>query len=94
MERTRAHIWVRRYLSQRFHLDKVRMYDIGSGTVQLIDENGEHMNFTCNLFGDIMDADTKEIIAESNCTHNLDKLAQNITQEPTAWTDSYKYFNK
>ncbi len=91
---TNGQRWIRLYISQRFQLDKVRLRNIGDGTVQVIDQTGATMNFTCNIFGDIMDADTKEIVADSNVTHNLDELAQHMEQEPTAWTDNYKYFNK
>lgn len=68
------------YLSIQF---KGCHYDlIGDDKVKVTDRNGESMTFTCNLYGDIMDADTKEILAVSDLPHDLDKIG---TKRPTKW---------
>ncbi len=55
----------------------------GESVIRLIDKTGRILRFTCNIFGDIMDADTRKIIAKSNLVHNLDKLS--VYARPTRW---------
>ncbi|MBR1508146.1 MAG: hypothetical protein IJ619_09115 [Eubacterium sp.] len=62
---------------------------IGEGSVKVTDRGGKSMTFTCNLFGDIMDAETKEIVATSDLPHDLDKIG---FQRPTKWENSIGYF--
>lgn len=55
---------------------------IGESSVKVTNRDGKSMTFTCNLFGDIMDAETKEIVATSDLPHDLDKIG---FQKPKKW---------
>ena len=57
--------------------------------IKLTRKNGQTLHLTCNIFGDIMDADTKKIIARSNLPHNLDKLS--YYARPTEWENILPY---
>ncbi len=76
-----------KYLSTQFK--GCRYESIGEYSVKVTDHTGQSMTFTCNLFGDIMDADTKEIVAISDLPHDLDKIGN---QRPKNWTNSILYF--
>ena len=69
-----------RYLYERF--GDVTYHMKGTSVVQMIDSDGTKTDFTCNLYGDIMDSKTKRIIAVSDLPHDMD-LVQN--QRPTKW---------
>lgn len=50
---------------------------IGEGIVQVNDYDGKEIRLTMNIFGDILEClpnGKKRIIAESDLSHNLDKL--------------------
>lgn len=79
---TRAQEDVLRYLGTQEHGGQYSF--IGKDTVKAIDRNGREMSYTCNLYGDIMDASTKEVIAISDLPHSLEELQ--ITARPQAWT--------
>ncbi len=52
-------------------------------TVTITKRQGGSIELVANLYGDIMRATTREIIAEANTAHNLDALY--AEQLPTAW---------
>lgn len=79
---TNAQRFISKYIDQNIS-GSVKKEFKDDGTVKITDKHGESMSFTCNLFGDIMDAKTKNILAESNLPHDLDKL--NPGAVPTSW---------
>ena len=89
---TKAQEWILKYIDTQFVRGSVRTSLVGEGTVQVTDRKGEVLRLTVNGFGDIMDADTKKIIAECDVPHNLDVLARNIYQEPKSWTNLPGWF--
>lgn len=61
---------------------------IGDEIIELTDIKGATMRFCCNQYGDIMDADTQQIIATSNLSH----AAGTPTERPKEWNNSLLYF--
>ncbi len=59
---------------------------VGDYIVEVTDQSGTVKRLTMNLFCDIMDADTQEVVAESDAPHSMDKLARNLYQVPKSWT--------
>ncbi len=83
MEESRMQRSILKYIDQNFARGSVRKELVGDLAVKIVDRNGESMTFTQNLFGDIMDNETKKILAISDLPHNLDKLR--MTSMPTSW---------
>lgn len=54
------------------------------------DKTGVEMGFTLNLYGDILDVTTREIVATSDLPHDI--LQIGVSAEPKAWSNSLKYF--
>ena len=73
--------YVQQYIRENPGTENLEMECISEGTVKVTDDNGVHKG-TMNLFCDIMDADTKKIIAESNIPHNLDEVGFSLA---TKW---------
>lgn len=85
---TKAQEWICRYLDTQFTGVK---YEIrGDAYVAVIDSKGAEMLFTMNIYADIMDANTKQIIAVSDCPHTIDTLTD--SDEPTRWENQASYF--
>ena len=80
---------IKRYIESRFS-GGFKLVPIGDYVLQLIDCTGDVMDFTCNLFGDIMEAGSKKILAVSDLPHDLCKLS--ISARPSSWVDQ-PYFN-
>lgn len=80
---------IKRYIATQFK-GGYKLTPIGDYTLELMDITGETMRFTMNLFGDIMDADTQQIIAVSDLPHHLDKIK--TTARPENWTNQPAYF--
>lgn len=80
---------IERYIQTQF-AGGYHLKEIGDFIIELEDFRGDTMRFTMNLFGDIMDADTKQIIAISNLPHTLGRLA--ISDRPTSWENQPSYF--
>ena len=55
----------------------------GDSKVIISTAKGKKQSITVNLFGDILDADTKKVIARGNVPHTLNGRMQ----FPTKWTD-------
>lgn len=47
---------------------------IGDSQVEVNDEEGGSVTLTMNIYGDIMDAKTRKILAESDLPHDLMKI--------------------
>lgn len=76
-----------RYL--QIHFSGCRYELVGNDEVNVIDQTGGIRRFTCNIYSDIMDADTRKIVAVSDVPHNLDKV---YTQRPREWTSATSNF--
>ncbi len=74
-----------KYIDQNFEEGSVRKELVGDSAVRITDRTGASMTFTQNLFGDIMDYNTKKVLAISDLPHNLDELR--TTAMPTKWTE-------
>ena len=55
----------------------------GNGEVRAMSREGEKLRLTINVYGDIMNADTKKIIADGNTSHDF----RHIYELPDKWTD-------
>lgn len=86
---TVAQLDIKRYIETQF-AGGYRLAPIGDDAIELTDITGQKMRFTCNIFGDIMDKDTRQIIAISDLPHNLDLLRE--TARPESWTNQPSYF--
>lgn len=56
----------------------------GSATVKATTQNGKEMYFTMNIYEDILDATTMEVVAVSDLPHDLDKIR--LYARPGSWT--------
>ena len=83
--------WILNYLDTQFipGAIKTRISDTRT-LVEIEDMAGERMCLTVNVIGDIMDAETKRIIAESDVPHNLDVLRQSPFVEPKNWKNTLR----
>lgn len=75
------------YLNTQF--DDVKMTPIGDSEVTVTDYKGDTMTFTINVFCDIVDASTGEIIAKSDLPHDITKVGY---QTPKKWVNNPSYF--
>lgn len=66
-----------RYLGCQFDI-------VGKTIIKIKDTEGKTKVFTCNPYGDILDADTNEIIAISDLPHDIEKIG---TKKPSRWED-------
>lgn len=73
------------YLELKYKKEKFTFKCISDSIIYFTDTTGTKKKLTCNLFGDIMEYNSKHIIAESNLPHTLDKL--DSASMPTAWKD-------
>ena len=69
-----------RYCGQRGMTD---VEITGRATATAITQSGKEMHLTTNIYGDIMDDDTKKIIADGNVSHDI----RRIYEFPTEWKD-------
>lgn len=81
---TRAQELIKRYIYTNFHPDSVLLFPIDKDKVKLIDSEGESMTLTLNIYGDIMDAETKQIYAVSDLPHDLERIGQQL---PESWRE-------
>lgn len=81
---TKAQESIRKYVYTNFHSDSVQLFPVGRDKVKLIDSEGESMILTLNIYGDIMDAETKQIYAVSDLPHDLERIGQQL---PQSWRE-------
>lgn len=60
----------------------------GDDVVVVTDSNGDKLELTTNLYGDIIDVSSKKILAASNLPHDIRKF--NPEDVPTSWL-TYPY---
>lgn len=81
---TRAQEVIKKYIYINFHPDSVQLFPVGRDKVKLIDSEGESMVLTMNIYGDIMDAETKQIYAVSDLPHDLERIDRQL---PQSWRE-------
>ncbi len=81
---TRAQELIRKYIYTNFHPDSVLLFPVDRDKVKLIDSEGESMVLTMNIYGDIMDAESKQIYAVSDLPHDLSRICQQL---PQSWKE-------
>ncbi len=69
-----------RYCGQRGMTD---VEITGRATATAFTRSGKELHLTVNIYGDIMDDDTKKIIADGNVSHDI----RRIYEFPTEWKD-------
>lgn len=75
---------IKKYIYINFQPDSVLLFFVDRDKVKLIDSEGESMTLTLNIYGDIMDAETKQIYAVSDLPHDLERIGQ---QPPESWRE-------
>ncbi len=81
---TRAQEVIKKYIHINFHSDSVLLFPVDRDKVKLIDSEGESMVLTINIYGDIMDAESKQIYAVSDLPHELERID---LQLPQSWKE-------
>lgn len=81
---TRAQEVIKKYIYMNFHRDSVLLFPVDQDKIKLIDREGTSMTLTLNLYGDIMDADTRKIYAVSDLPHDLNRIG---LQMPQSWRE-------
>lgn len=81
---TTAQKLIKKYIYINFHPDSVLLFPIDKDKVKLIDSEGASMTLTLNVFGDIMDAETRQIYAVSDLPHDLQSIGKQL---PESWRE-------
>lgn len=81
---TRAQEVIKKYIYMNFHRDSVMLFPVNQDKIKLIDKEGSSMTLTLNLYGDIMDADTRKIYAISDLPHDLERIGRQL---PQSWRE-------
>lgn len=76
------------YIKTQWDMTGITVHLEGDSMVIITDSTGDTLELTTNLYGDIMDAGSKKILAASNLPHDLRKL--NPEDRPTSWL-TYPY---
>lgn len=84
---TNIQIDICNYLSSEFIGCRYEL--LGKDRVKVIGKGGEEYTFTCNIFGDILDVKTKEVVAISDLPHDLDLIGN---QRPSSWKGKNESF--
>ena len=87
---TNAQRWISKYIDQNFAPGSVNKEFLNQDAVKITDRSGESLTLSMNIFGDIMLANTKTIIAESDIPHDLMQpliyaVHRSWTNLPVAW---------
>lgn len=81
---TKAQEVIKKYIYTNFHEDSVLLFPVDQDKIKLIDSEGASMTLTMNVFGDIMDAETKQVYAVSDLPHDLERIEQQL---PESWRE-------
>lgn len=81
---TRAQELIKKYIYINFPPNSVLLFFVDRDKVKLIDSEGESMVLTMNIFGDIMDAETRQIYAVSDLPHDLERIGRQL---PQSWKE-------
>lgn len=81
---TTAQKVIRKYIYVNFHPDSVLLFPIDKDKIKLTNSEGASMTLTLNVFGDIMDAETRQIYAVSDLPHDLQRIGKQL---PESWME-------
>lgn len=81
---TQAQEVIRSYIYQNYQQDSVLLFPIEKDKIKLIDADGVKKTLTINIFCDILDENTKKILAISDLPHEVSHV---VTQKPRRWTE-------
>ena len=81
---TKAQIILKKWIDKNFETGSVKITFPTEDRATITDKNGQKMTITMNLYCDILEYDTKKILAKSNLPHDLEKIGQQL---PTDWTE-------
>lgn len=81
---TTAQSLIMKYINKNFVPGSVRICLLDIDVVKITDVHGSALSFTVNLYGDILEADTRKLVAVGNVDHNLSTVG---LQLPTDWYD-------
>lgn len=84
---TRAQEVIRNYIYQNYQPDSVLLFPTDKDKIKLIDAEGGKRTLTINIFCDILDVNTKKILAISDLPHDMDKVDKKL---PHRWTEVEK----
>lgn len=79
---TRAQNMIIKYINQQFVPGSVTIIPVGESHVKITDKNKESLTFTVNIFGDIIDADTNNVVAKAD-----------FFFKPESWTNQPGNYN-
>ena len=81
---TQAQEVIKSYIYQKYQQDSVLLFPTDKDKIKLIDADGSKMTLTINIFCDILDENTKKILAISDLPHEVSHV---VTQKPRRWTE-------
>lgn len=79
---------IQRYIDQMFIGEDVKTELVGDSQIK-VTENGGCVTLTMNIYGDIMDAETRKILAESDLPHDLMRIGHG--EMPRSWHEVQRY---
>lgn len=85
---TRIQEMILAYVKTQWDMTGIQVKCQGDSVVVITDPNGDKLELTTNLYGDIIDVSSRKILAASNLPHDLRKL--NPEDMPTSWL-TYPY---
>ncbi|MGN1314656.1 MAG: hypothetical protein ACI4VG_06535 [Lachnospiraceae bacterium] len=84
---TNSQRWISNFIDKNFVSGSVKKELLDDDKIKITDETGKSFTLTMNLYGDIMLAGTKTIIAESDLPHTLDDMMRRPFATPRSWTN-------
>ena len=81
---TQAQEVIKSYIYQKYQQDSVLLFPTDKDKIKLIDADGSKMTLTINIFCDILDVNTKKILAISDLSHDTEKVDKKL---PHRWTE-------
>lgn len=73
---------IQRYIDQMFIGEDVKTELVGNSQIKVAEEGG-CVTLTMNIYGDIMDVQTRKILAESDLPHDLMRIGYG--EMPHSW---------
>lgn len=81
--------WISRFIFQNLLPIASSSSLLDEGSVSLTLKNGFSAVLIVNIFGDIIEKNTGEVIAVSDLPRDLDLILSDFTLEPKEWRNSY-----
>lgn len=81
---TRVHKILQKWIEKNFVPTAVKLSYPSDDRVTITDRLGVSMTVTLNIYCDVMEVDTKKLLAVSDLPHDLDKIGNAL---PTGWTE-------